>query len=411
MKRSVIRMAMGGAGGEAYLPLNERVSSDASGSIRPGPSGAFAVLSTDPSGRARAGRLQTAHGEVRTPAFMPVGTLGSVKGMLPSELAALGADILLTNAYHLYLRPGHRLIAELGGLHRFMAWPGPILTDSGGFQIFSLAKLRTITETGVIFQSHLDGSRHEFTPELAIEVQEALGADIMMVFDECLPYPCDRAEAERAWERSRRWAVRSRDARRRPEALLFGIVQGGVDVPLRQRSARELVEIGFDGYALGGLCVGEPKALTHGVIDETVAELPVAAPRYLMGVGLPEDLVEGAWRGADLFDCVMPTRHARTGWLFTSTGRLLIKHARYERDDAPIDPSCGCETCRSFSRAYLRHLFQANEMLAARLHTTHNLYYYLTLMGRLREAITAGRLAEFRREFYQGREEEHDVVA
>ena len=366
---------------------------------------AFSVVTTEPTSAARLGRLITPHGTVTTPAFIPVGTAATVKGMMPSELAGLGAEMLLANAYHLYLRPGHQLISRLGGLHRFMAWPGPILTDSGGFQIFSLAKLRKVSDAGVTFQSHLDGSLHHFTPELAIEVQESLGADVMMVFDECLPYPSARDVAEAAWERSRVWAVRSKAAHRRSEAALFGIVQGGCHADVRQQSARQLVEIGFDGYALGGLCVGEPKHLTHRMIDVVVPLLPERAPRYLMGVGLPEDLVEGVWRGADLFDCVVPTRHARTGWLFTSTGRLIIKHAQYERDERPIEPGCECETCRSFSRAYLRHLFQANEMLAARLHTIHNLYYYLSLMRQLREAIAAGQLSTFRREFYRMREE------
>jgi queuine tRNA-ribosyltransferase len=367
-------------------------------------SGSFRLLAVDPSGRARRGRLTTPHGTVETPAFMPVGTAGAVKAVTPAELRALGAEMILANAYHLYLRPGHRLIADLGGLHRFMGWPGPILTDSGGFQVFSLAKLCAIDDAGATFRSHLDGSLHRFTPELAVEIQEALGVDVAMVFDECLPYPCTEDRARAAWDRTLQWAVRSRSARRRPGTALFGIVQGGVWPELRRRSAADLVEIGFDGYAIGGLCVGEPKAQTLAAVDEAVAALPEGAPRYLMGVGLPEDLVEGVWRGADLFDCVMPTRHARTGWLFTAAGRLLIKHARYATDPAPIDAACGCETCRTYSRAYLRHLFLANEPLAARLHTVHNLYYYLSLMRRLREAIEAGRLAEFRADFYRMRE-------
>ena len=364
----------------------------------------FQVLATDPSGAARVGQLTTPHGTVATPAFMPVATAGAVKGITPPELSGLGADILLANAYHLYLRPGHRLIAELGGLHRFMAWPGPILTDSGGFQVFSLAKLCAIDEEGVSFRSHLDGSLHRVTPELAIEVQEALGADIVMAFDECLPYPCDEERARAAWERTLRWAIRCRAARRNRSALLFGITQGGVSPKLRRQAAEQLTEVGVDGYALGGLCVGEPKEQTLRAIEESVAVLPADAPRYLMGVGLPEDIIESVWRGVDLFDCVMPTRHGRTGWLFTATGRILIKQARYTRDDGPIDPACSCEVCRSYSRAYLRHLFLANEPLAVRLNTAHNLYYYLSLMRRLREAIRAGRLAEVRREFYQMRE-------
>jgi queuine tRNA-ribosyltransferase len=365
----------------------------------------FHLLTVAPSGRARRGRLTTPHGTVETPAFMPVGTAAAVKAVTPAELRILGAEIILTNAYHLYLRPGHRLIAELGGVHRFMGWPGPILTDSGGFQVFSLAKLRAIDDDGVTFRSHLDGSEHRFTPELAINIQEALGVDVAMVLDECLPYPCTEERARTAWTRTLQWAARSRPARSRPEMALFGIVQGGVWPALRRRSAADLVEIGFDGYAIGGLCVGEPKAQTWEAVDEAVAVLPDGSPRYLMGVGLPEDLVEGVWQGADLFDCVMPTRHARTGWLFTRAGRILIKHARYANDAAPIDESCGCETCRTYSRAYLRHLFLANEPLAARLHTVHNLYYYLSLMRQLREAIEAGRLAEYRKDFYRMREE------
>jgi queuine tRNA-ribosyltransferase len=366
----------------------------------------FHVLATDPSGPARTGRLTTLHGAVDTPAFMPVATAGAIKGITPDELARLGAQILLANAYHLYLRPGHRLIAELGGLHRFMAWPGPILTDSGGFQIFSLATLCAVDDDGVSFRSHLDGSLHRFTPELAVEVQEALGVDIMMVLDECLPYPCPEERVRSSWERTRQWAIRCKAAHRRESgSLLFGIVQGGVDPELRRRAAGQLAEIGFDGYALGGLSVGEPKEQLFRAVEESLPALPTGAPRYLMGVGLPEDLVEGVWRGIDLFDCVMPTRHARTGWLFTTDGRLLIKQARYARDERPIDSACGCETCRAYSRAYLRHLFLANEPLAIRLNTAHNLYYYLSLMRRLREAIAAGRLKEYRQEFYRMREE------
>jgi queuine tRNA-ribosyltransferase len=367
--------------------------------------GSFRILTVDPSGRARRGRLTTPHGSVETPAFMPVGTAAAVKAVTPAELRALGAEMILANAYHLYLRPGHRLIAELGGLHRFMGWTGPILTDSGGFQVFSLAKLRAIDDEGVTFRSHLDGSEHRFTPELAINIQEALGVDVAMVLDECLPYPCTEERARTAWTRTLQWAARSRSARNRSEMALFGIVQGGVWPELRRQSAADLAGIGFDGYAIGGLCVGEPKTQTWAAVDESMSVLPAGSPRYLMGVGLPEDLVEGVWRGADLFDCVMPTRHARTGWLFTSAGRIVIKHARYANDAAPIDETCGCETCRTYSRAYLRHLFLGNEPLAARLHTVHNLYYYLSLVRRLREAIEAGRLAEWRKNFYRLREE------
>ncbi|HUJ78963.1 MAG TPA: tRNA guanosine(34) transglycosylase Tgt [Nitrospiria bacterium] len=384
--------------------MNRSAPTDVTGPVSESENG-FRILAVDPSGRARRGRLTTAHGIVETPAFMPVGTSGAVKAVTPADLRGMGAEMILANAYHLYLRPGHRLIAELGGLHRFMGWTGPILTDSGGFQVFSLAKLCAIDDDGVTFRSHLDGSEHRFTPELAVEIQEALGVDVAMALDECLPYPCTEERARAAWARTLRWAGRSLEARRRPDMALYGIVQGGVWPALRRRAAADLVDIGFDGYAIGGLCVGEPKAQTHLAIEASAAALPEAAPRYLMGVGLPEDLVEGVWRGADLFDCVMPTRHARTGWLFTPSGRLLIKHARYANDPAPIDPACGCETCRTYSRAYLRHLFLANEPLAARLHTVHNLYYYLSLMRRLREAIEAGRLAEYRNDFYRMREE------
>jgi len=365
------------------------------------------ILATD--GAARTGRLSTPHGDIATPAFMPVGTAGAVKGVTPTELTQLGADVILANAYHLYLRPGHHVIAGLGGLHRFMAWPGPILTDSGGFQIFSLAKMCAVSDEGVSFRSHIDGSLHRFTPELAVEVQAALGVDIAMVFDECLPYPCDEARARESWERTRQWAIRSKAAHERSAkesgGLLFGITQGSVYPRLRRQSAEQLAEIGFDGYALGGLCVGEPKDETFRAVEACVAALPADAPRYLMGVGLPEDIVEGVWRGADLFDCVMPTRHARTGWLFTGAGRLLIKQARYKQDERPIDSECACDTCGHYSRAYLRHLFLANEPSAVRLNTVHNLYYYLSLMRRLREAIAAGRLEEVRRDFYRVREE------
>jgi len=358
----------------------------------------FELQTTD--GKARAGLIETAHGLVDTPAFMPVGTQGAVKAIEPRELHDAGAQIILGNTYHLYLRPGHRLIEELGGLHRFMGWPRAILTDSGGFQVFSLAPLCTVSADGVTFQSHLDGSLHHLTPKLAIEIQESLGADVAMTFDECLRYPATAEAAEASLVRTTDWAKRCRDARRRADQALFGIVQGGHYPILRARAAAALVDIGFDGYALGGLSVGEDKQTMHAAIEASVAELTESAPRYLMGVGTPEDLIEGVARGMDLFDCVMPTRHGRTGWLFTSFGRVLIKNAQYAKDESPVDPACACPVCRTYSRAYLRHLFLAKEMLGVRLNTLHNLHYILNLMAELREAIRAGRLTEYRERFH-----------
>jgi queuine tRNA-ribosyltransferase len=364
----------------------------------------FRVLYKDGRSQGRVGELTTGHGAVATPAFMPVGSQATVKGISPEELTGLGAEMVLCNAYHLYLRPGHRVIEEMGGLHRFMGWPRAILTDSGGYQVFSLAPLRKVTDDGVTFQSHLDGSLHHLTPELAIEIQESLGADVAMVLDECLRYPATAEEAEAALARTTVWARRCRDACRRPDQALFGIVQGAHYPDLRARAAADLVKIGFDGYALGGLSVGEDKPAMHAAIEASVDELPESAPRYLMGVGTPEDLIEGVARGIDLFDCVMPTRHGRTGWLFTSFGRVLIKNAQYARDASPVDPACACPVCRTYSRAYLRHLFLAKEMLGVRLNTLHNLHYILTLMAELREAIHGGSFSEFRDRFYATRE-------
>ena len=361
----------------------------------------FTLIRKD--GRARLGELQTTHGRVTTPAFMPVGSQATVKGISPEELTALGAQMILCNAYHLYPRPGHQTIQAIGGLHRFMGWSGSILTDSGGYQIFSLAPLCKVSDDGVTFQSHLDGSLHYVTPELAIEIQESLGSDIAMVLDECLRYPATTEEAEASLRRTNAWARRCREARRHPDQALFGIVQGGHYPDLRARAAAEVARIGFDGYALGGLSVGEDKGLMHGAIEASVAELPESAPRYLMGVGMPEDLLEAVSRGIDLFDCVMPTRHGRTGWLFTSFGRLLIKNAQYAKDELPIDPACFCPVCRKYSRAYLRHLFLAKEMLGVRLNTLHNLHYILQFMRDMREAIRQERLAEFRSAFYAAR--------
>jgi queuine tRNA-ribosyltransferase len=368
----------------------------------------FSVLHHEKETRARLGRLETAHGSLTTPLFAPVGTLGAVKTLTPDELEDLGVEMILGNAYHLYLRPGHELISGFGGLHRFMSWRRPILTDSGGYQVFSMAKLCKITDEGAAFQSHLDGSTHFFSPERAIEIQETLGADIIMAFDECLPYPSSHPDTQAGLDRTQRWAARCLRARRRGDQSLFGIVQGGFYTDLRERAVRELVSLGFDGYAIGGLSVGETQGMMLQVIEQVEPSLPADRPRYLMGVGMPEDLVEAVARGMDLFDCVLPTRHARTGQLFTSWGKLVIKQARYLRDDSPVDPSCGCYTCRRFSRAYLRHLFLSQETLGLRLNTIHNLTYYLRLMSDLREAIAKDRLNPYREAFYRNRRMEGD---
>lgn len=361
----------------------------------------FQVFHQDASCRARTGRLCTPHGEIQTPIFMPVGTNATVKAMRPENLHAAGAQIILANTYHLYLRPGHRLVEQLGGLHRFMAWNSPILTDSGGFQVYSLSDLRKITEEGVTFRSHIDGSPHFLTPELSIGIQEALGADVIMCFDECPPADADREYVERSLAMTTRWARRCKDAHTRADQLLFGIVQGGRFSALRQRSLHELQEIGFDGYALGGLSVGEEKPVMYEVMEACSDLLPVDHPRYIMGIGTPEDLVEAVWRGYDMFDCVMPTRNARNGMLFTSQGRLNIKRKQYEDDQGPIDPTCSCEVCRTYSRAYLRHLFRSGEILASMLNTHHNIAWYLGLMARMREAIKQDSFEVFRKEFYQ----------
>lgn len=364
---------------------------------------AFSVERQDPQCAARSGVLATPRGAIDTPAFMPVGTLGTVKGIAPDELRRLGFGLMLSNAYHLYLRPGHRLIQEQGGLHRFTGWDGSILTDSGGFQLVSLADLRKITDDGISFQSHLDGSTHHLTPELCMEIQMALGSDIMMTLDECPPHPCSREQARDAVVRTTTWAKRCALAARGRQQALFGIVQGALDADFRRQSARELVEIGFDGYAIGGLSLGEDKRALLAMIEVSIAELPSSHPRYLMGVGLPEDLVEGVMRGVDLFDCVIPSRHGRTGWLFTTQGRVLIKHAEYAKDDEPIDAQCACPVCRKYSRSYLRHLYLSNEMLGVRLNTIHNLWHYRELMETMRSAIRAGTFLSFRRNFYEQR--------
>lgn len=364
----------------------------------------FTLLHRDAGSEARRGRLELARGVVETPIFMPVGTLGTVKGMIPEALVEVGAQIILGNTYHLYLRPGHELIRELGGLHPFMHWERPILTDSGGYQVFSLSRLRAISEEGVDFQSHLDGSRHLLTPELSIGIQEALGADIAMAFDECIPYPVERDYVASATERSSRWAARSRAALPGDGRMaLFGIVQGGMFPELRARSAAQLQDIGFDGYALGGLALGEESALMYDIFSFALPLLPADRPRYIMGVGTPEDLVEGVARGGDMFDCVMPTRNARNGLLFTTFGRLSIKQNRFRNDQLPIDPACDCYVCRHYSRAYLRHLYISNEILSSVLNTHHNLYYYLQLMGRIRQAVVEDRFTAFRHDFYRTR--------
>jgi queuine tRNA-ribosyltransferase len=352
---------------------------------------------------ARRGTIHTRRGAIETPAFMPVGTQGTVKGMMPEQLKEIGSQIILGNTYHLYLRPGHDRMARFGGLHKFMNWDRPILTDSGGFQVFSLGDLRKIDEEGVRFQSHLDGSKHILTPELSIAIQEALGSDIMMVFDECIPHPSTREYISVSTARSTRWAARCKAARTEESAALFGIVQGGMEEDLRQKSVEGLLEIGFDGYALGGLSVGEPAEVMYQVMDWSLPLLPKDHPRYVMGVGTPENLVEAVSRGADMFDCVMPTRNARNGVLFTRFGKISIKQARFIEDEMPIDPECSCYVCRNYSRAYLRHLYQSNEILSSVLNTTHNLYYYLHLMKRMRDAISEGTFKTFREDFYRKR--------
>ncbi len=366
----------------------------------------FRVLHRCTTGRARIGELVTAHGKFETPVFMPVGTQATVKALSPDDVRKIGLRILLANTYHLYLRPGHLVIEKLGGLHRFMNWDGSILTDSGGYQVYSLATLRQITQEGVTFQSHLDGSRHFIGPKEAMDIQQALGSDIMMAFDECTPYPAEYAYVEESTARTSLWAARCLEQKAENRQALFGIVQGGMYRDLREKSARELVAMDFDGYALGGLAVGEDLETRLEVIRHTVPFLPLEKPVYLMGVGTPEDILEAAMLGVDMFDCVMPTRNARNGTLFTEKGTLVIKNARFREDNRPVEASCGCYTCTHFSRAYLRHLFMAREILAYRLNSIHNLAYYSRLMDGLRNAIREDRLDAFRREFYQRREED-----
>lgn len=358
--------------------------------------GAFELVARDCL--ARRGRLITRRGVVETPAFMPVGTAGAVKAVTVGELRSCGAQMILGNTYHLYLRPGHEIVRDLGGLHRFMNWDGPILTDSGGFQVYSLASLRRVDDEGVSFRSHIDGSSHRLTPELSMDIQAALGSDVVMAFDECPPLPASREEIASAVARTSSWARRSVDAYR-GAGMVFGIVQGGTFDDLREESARDLRRLDLAGYAIGGVSVGEPPDAIARVAALTAAMLPEDRPRYLMGVGRPEDLVEAVASGCDLFDCVLPTRNARNGTLFTSGGRINIKREEYRKDPRPLDEACGCETCRGYSRAYLRHLFVSGEILASRLNTVHNLAYYLGVMSRMRRAIEEGSFARFRAEF------------
>jgi queuine tRNA-ribosyltransferase len=356
-------------------------------------------------GQARTGVIDTPRGQVRTPAFMPVGTAATVKAMLPGSVRETGADIVLGNTYHLMLRPTAERIASLGGLHRFMNWDRPILTDSGGFQVMSLAGLRKLTEEGVTFKSHIDGSRHELTPERSMEIQRLLGSDIVMCFDECPALPASDDEVARAMRLSMRWAERSKEAfGDRPGHALFGIMQGGVTQELREESARALVEIGFDGYAVGGLAVGEGQEAMFGVLDYAPGYLPEDKPRYLMGVGKPDDIVGAVKRGIDMMDCVLPSRSGRTGQVFTRHGVLNIKNARHQDDPRPLDDQCGCPACRSYSRAYLHHVFRSQEIISSMLLTWHNLHYYQDIMAGMREAIAEGRFAEWEAAFHKGRE-------
>lgn len=362
------------------------------------------------SGRARRGRMVFARGTVETPAFMPVGTYGTVKGMRPEQVAESGAEILLGNTFHLMLRPGTDIIRAHGDLHDFMNWPGPILTDSGGFQVFSLGDLRRITEEGVHFRSPVNGDRVFLGPEESMAVQRALGADIVMIFDECTPYPADEQQARASMELSLRWARRSREAHGDSPAALFGIVQGGMYPQLRLESLAGLTEIGFDGYAIGGLSVGEPHEERVRVLDSLDPVMPAERPRYLMGVGTPEDIVDAVRRGIDMFDCVMPTRNARNGHIFTSGGTLRLRNARFRSDTGPLDRECDCYTCRHYSRAYLYHLDKCNEILGSHLNTVHNLRYYQRLMEGLRQAIEAGRLEDFVADFYAKRDQSVPAV-
>lgn len=363
----------------------------------------FKIIAQSKNTKARAGLLHTLHGTVETPTFMPVGTLGSVKSLSPEELIESRAQIILGNTYHLYLRPGCEVISQFAGLHEFMNWHRPILTDSGGFQVFSLAKLSKISDEGVLFQSHIDGSKHLLTPENVVETQICLGSDIMMCLDECIKYPASREEAKDAMELTTQWAKRCKKTWNNGSNGLFGIVQGGMFKDLRKISADTLVDVGFSGYAIGGLSVGEPKGLMFEIADFTLDNLPDSKPKYMMGTGTPEDLVELVNMGADMFDCVLPTRNARNGQLFTKIGTVNICNSRHKLDKEPIDPGCTCYTCQNYSRAYLRHLYMAKELLAYRLNTIHNIHYYISLMEKMRNAICEDEFEGFKKDFYKFR--------
>lgn len=361
----------------------------------------YSLLKKDSKTKARRGQIETPHGKIETPVFMPVGTQGTVKAMRPEEIEKMGAEIILANTYHLYLRPGHKLIEEAGGLHKFMNWDKAILTDSGGFQVFSLGKLRKITEEGVKFRSHIDGSSHTLTPEKAIEIQNSLGSDIMMAFDECIPYPASYEYTKNSMERTTRWLKRCMEANKNPDKQgLFGIMQGGMYEELRKKHAEEIVALDLPGYAIGGLSVGEPKDLMLEVLDYAVDYLPETKPRYLMGVGTPDYLFEGVERGLDMFDCVLPTRIARHGLAMTSAGRVNIKNKKYEKDFSPLDKECDCYTCQNYSKAYLRHIFKAGEMLSSMLLSEHNLHFLLNMMKNIRKSIEDDSFLEYKEEFY-----------
>lgn len=361
----------------------------------------YELIKKDSRTKARRGRVNTPHGPIETPVFMPVGTAGTVKAMKPEEVRDMGAQIILGNTYHLYLRPGHEVVKAAGGLHKFMNWERAILTDSGGFQVFSLGAMRKISEEGVEFRSHIDGSKHMLSPEKSMEIQNALGSDIMMAFDECAPYPADRNYVKNSLERTTRWLKRCKEYHKNTEQQsLFGIMQGGMYKDLRKQSAEEIVELDMPGYAIGGLSVGEPKEIMYEVMDDCVDYLPADKPRYLMGVGSPDCLFEGVERGIDMFDCVLPTRIARHGMAMTSQGRVNIKNAKYERDFTPLDPNCDCYTCRNYSKAYLRHLFKSDEILSSMLMTTHNLHFLVNTMAGIRKAIEEDRFLEYKKEFY-----------
>lgn len=374
----------------------------------------FRVEYKDKNTKARAGILETSHGSIETPIFMPVGTQGTVKTLSPHELKELGSEIILGNTYHLFLRPGEEIIQKAGGLHQFISWDAPILTDSGGFQIFSLAELRKITDEGVRFQSHIDGSYHFFTPEKIVDIQRILGSDIMMVLDECAPYPCSLKDAEKANRRTITWAEHCAEQFRKTKSLyehpqqLFGIVQGSTYREIRKKSVDNLIKIGFNGYAVGGLAVGEPKSSMLDITDFCTDLLPADKPRYLMGVGKPADIVEAIFRGVDMFDCVIPTRNGRNGTVYTFEGKMVLKNAEYKNDFSPIDSECSCYTCRNFSRAYIRHLFQAEEILALRLASMHNLYFYLQLVKKAREAIVNKRFKQWKKEYMSKFSDETD---